>query len=270
MPYIGIGRIIEHCGGTRVSFEAETSALIARFTTTATNGLTSAIDTLIKGLKAGVHHAGGTWWDKIDVLQKYNMLAVDQCLPNWKANVWNATLVNSPTFTPKSGILGRDTPIRCINTGFIPSNGVNFQQNDASWFTGIVICPQTDAFEGGYNTAPAFLGCYTRPDGAFDNLNSDGTSTPSRVKTANTYNILTRSAAAVSRIYNGVGWYAGNTMSAGRTTATMHAVGCDQDGTITGSVNSSKGQLFGAYFTDAECDSIRVLLEAFDTTVAGL
>jgi hypothetical protein len=268
---IGLGIGPGFTGGRYVvSYDTATTALLARFSTPATAPLAAAIDTLILGLKAGVHHAGGTWWDKIDCLQKYNMLAVDQCLPNWKGNVWNATLVNSPVFTAKTGIVGSVTPVRCINTGFKPSDGVNFLQNDASWFCGYVTCPDTGRFEGAYNTAPAFYACHTRPDGAFDRFNSATENATPRAKTAGTYNILTRSAASVSRIYNGVGWYASNTTSDGRTTATMHAVGCDQDGVITGSINSSQGHLFGAYFTDTECDSIRVLLEAFDATVAAL
>jgi len=250
-----------------VAYDVATSSLIARFTTPATAPLSVAINTLILGLKAGVYHAGGTWWDKIDCLQKYNMLAVDQCLPNWKGNVWNATLVGSPTFTAKSNIQGGTG--KYINTGFIPSDGVNFQRNDASWFNGRFYSAAADYVDGGYNTAPGLYMMYARTDGNYCRLNTDTANPDLRVMVDNSYNIMTRSAASVSRYYTDV-WYAVNTTSTGRPTVVIIVNGCNDDGVFSGNTNKSKGQLFGAYFTDAECDSIRILLEAFDTTVAAL
>jgi len=246
-------------------YEAETLTLIAKYTTPATEPLTIALDTLIKGLKAG---GSPSYWSRIDCLQKYNLLAIDQIVFNFKCNgFWDATLVGSPTFAPKLYIETAATGTKYVDTNFIPANGVNFQQNDASWFDGIV------AF-----TTSSYNGCFTTGKGlVFRGGNADGrgffnsaTVNDPLLNIQIGYNIQTRNGANTATIYNG-GWNANNVASAARPDHTSLVGAWHNNAVVSGlTTTRNKTQLFGAYFSNAEADAIRTLLETFDITVAAL
>lgn len=102
-------------GAAAVVDEAETTALVARFTTPPTSGRKSQINTLILALKnAGV-------WAKLDAL--YVMAAADAqaAQRNWVADAYNLTETNAPTFTADQGYTG-DGAASYLDTGFNPTS----------------------------------------------------------------------------------------------------------------------------------------------------
>ena len=101
------------------------SALITRMTATGTApdaAHAAAINTLILALKA----AGA--WSLLDVLQIYTAQTSGHALLNWVSTSFNATAVNSPTFTANQGYQGNGTT-SYVNTGFGTSAGSKFTQN---------------------------------------------------------------------------------------------------------------------------------------------
>jgi hypothetical protein len=96
-----------------VSFEAETDALVARFTTPPTDDRKGHINTLIKSLKTdGV-------WSKLDYLHVYAAADSQAARLNWLGDYANATAVSSPTFTADRGYQGNGSS-SYINTGYNP------------------------------------------------------------------------------------------------------------------------------------------------------
>lgn len=99
-------------------FEAETKALVARFTTPATRQRKVWINRLIKALKtAGV-------WQKLDAL--YVAAAADSqaATRNWKQDLYNATAIASPAFVADRGFTGNGTS-SYLQTGFTASSAVS-------------------------------------------------------------------------------------------------------------------------------------------------
>ena len=119
----GMGKRSQASGA---GFEAEAVALFARFTTPPTDARKSQINALIAALKvAGV-------WAKIDAL--YVAAAADSqaATRNWKQNLYNATAINSPTFTADQGFTGNGSS-SYLQTGYTASTaGGNYVQDSAT------------------------------------------------------------------------------------------------------------------------------------------
>jgi len=94
--------------------EAETTALLARFTTPADSARAHAINEFIKALKAA------DAWDDIDVLHVMAAADSQAALLNWKSTSFTASLVNAPSFTADRGFTG-DAATSYVDSGFTPS-----------------------------------------------------------------------------------------------------------------------------------------------------
>lgn len=123
LPYLP-GLAHSPVAGGYVFANAEASALVARFTTPPTNARKALIDTLVGSLKtAGV-------WSKMDAL--YVMAAADAqaAQRNWKADAFNLTPNNAPTFTADRGYAG-DGATASLSTGAAPNALTLYTQNSA-------------------------------------------------------------------------------------------------------------------------------------------
>lgn len=109
------------------SYSAEAEALFARFTvppdTTRKNNIDALIVTLIA---AGI-------WTKLDVLYVTAAADAQAGQRNWKADAFNLSEVNSPTFTADRGYASNGTTSYLDLAWDITNNGVNYTQNSASY-----------------------------------------------------------------------------------------------------------------------------------------
>jgi hypothetical protein len=115
-----------HRLGAGVSYDADASALFARFTTPADSTRKGHINTLIVALKAaGI-------WTKLDRL--WIMAAADSqaAQRNWIADANNLTEVSSPTFTTDRGYQGNGTS--SYVTGGTYASLTKFTRNDCCMF----------------------------------------------------------------------------------------------------------------------------------------
>lgn len=106
-----------------VSYEPETLALVARFTTPPTTQRKGEINSLIAALKtAGV-------WVKLDILYLLAAADAQAAQRNWIADANNLTEVSAPTFTTDRGYTGNGTS-SYLDTGHTPGSG-HYALNDA-------------------------------------------------------------------------------------------------------------------------------------------
>lgn len=105
--------------------EAETAALIARFTTPPTGDRRGHINGLITSLKtAGV-------WSKLDALYLLAAADAQAARQNWIADLYNLTALSSPTFTADRGYTG-DGASSYLATGALRNGLSKFTLNSAS------------------------------------------------------------------------------------------------------------------------------------------
>lgn len=248
-----------------VPYEDETIALTATFTTPATDGLSIAINNLILGLK------DGNYWDNIDCLEKYNLIAIDQTYFNWKTATAIMTIGGTEMdFTTKLGFKDRGSGLGYIKTGFIPSNGVKYEQNSASFIIGRK--DQSTLASGSID------GCFDGTNGLLIRV-SDGNI--ARVNSSSTggatarllvgYNVLLRRSSTDQRIYNG-GWINQSVNSTARPTVEVYLNAYNSGGNsnnkgVSGGFN---GVLFGTGFSDADCEAIIALFNNFDLEISLL
>lgn len=132
-------------GGAGYKYQSETVTLLRALTGTYSTPRKIEIDKLIKSLKAaGI-------WSKLDVLQMYAAPTAADAVVNWKSpGTYNATLVNSPTFTANRGITAEEA--KGINSGFNPGDGgvYKYLLNDCSIGLGY----------SGTNTGTTFFGVF--------------------------------------------------------------------------------------------------------------
>lgn len=128
-----------------VSYDADTLALLARFTTPATPARTGAIDALIVALKnAGV-------WSKLDILHVFAGADSQAALRNWKSESFTAMTVNSPTFVADRGYTG-DGSSSYLTTGYDPSTspaGMTMAQDSAHLGAFILTDSASNGFDAG-------------------------------------------------------------------------------------------------------------------------
>jgi hypothetical protein len=111
------------------SYETESEAIFAAFTTPPDNAHKAAINFFVLALKAA------SIWNKFDFL--YGLAAADSQAAriNWvNPGTYNATVVGSPTFTADRGYVGASGAY--LSSGFNPTTAPSpkFTQNDASMF----------------------------------------------------------------------------------------------------------------------------------------
>lgn len=242
---------------------AETLALVAGFTTPATTGLKDAIDTLIKGLKTP------GYWDRIDCLEKYNALAIDQIWFNWKTatSIASRSTANM-AFVAKTGLKGTAVSDGYILTGWIPSNGVQYTQNAASMIIGRYNAIATSFWDGTIDGgSKAFL---VRGDGNYTNIN--GTSVASGLgQLISGYHMVIRTSSTKIRVYNNGTWTELTNTSTGRSTKEMYLNAYNNNGSpLNISYSGYNTYLAGDKFSDVEAGAIRTLLIAYDTAISAL
>lgn len=111
------------------SYEAESEAIFAAFTTPPDNTRKGHINTCVAALKSG------SVWTKLDVLQVYAAADTQAALINWKnPGTFNATLGGTTTFTTDRGYESNGS------TGYVDSNfnastaGGNYTRNSCTAF----------------------------------------------------------------------------------------------------------------------------------------
>ena len=169
--------------GTVVSYETESTALFARFTTDPGATRKNHINTLINALKtAGV-------WTKLDVL--YVLAAHDSqaALLNWVSSSYNLTLTNTPTFTTDQGYTGNGTNA-ALGSTFNPGSSAGRLYSRYSGHLG-VYCRSTaftTGYEIGVSASVNFLLSAGRSDfsnamrGGVNDAWSNSTSSPANTK----------------------------------------------------------------------------------------
>ena len=112
-------------------YEQETYDLLSRMIVNPATGLKRLINITIKKLK------DADIWNYLDCYQSYNLHTQQASLLNWKQDKYNASIVNSPTWSKYTGFTG-DSLTNYINTGFNPyDTSALFSRNDALF--GIVV-----------------------------------------------------------------------------------------------------------------------------------
>jgi hypothetical protein len=138
-------------GSSYVFVNAEAAALVARFTTPATEARKPLIDNLVGALKtAGV-------WAKSDALYIKAAETAQAGRQNWIQNLYNLSALNSPTFTADRGYKG-DGSTSYLSTNFTPSTAVapQFTQNNGHVsFWGLTSRAATDGYIMGAQAASA-------------------------------------------------------------------------------------------------------------------
>ena len=69
-------------------------------------------------------------WQKLDMLQVYAADAQANALLNWISSSYNASVVNSPTFTADRGFTSVSGTSSYVASGYTPSSGPKWGQND--------------------------------------------------------------------------------------------------------------------------------------------
>lgn len=99
-------------------------ALFARMSPTPSDARKVLISQTIAALTiAGV-------WQKLDMLQVYAADAQANALLNWISSSYNASVVNSPTFTADRGFTSVSGTSSYVASGYTPSSGPKWGQND--------------------------------------------------------------------------------------------------------------------------------------------
>ncbi|HYF53426.1 MAG TPA: hypothetical protein VEA41_04135, partial [Salinarimonas sp.] len=111
----------------RTDYHSATDALLARISVAPGNEQRREMDTLIRLL-----HSSGVW-ARLDGLHIFAAHTSQAALLNWKANQFNGTLVDAPTFTANRGYQGDGVNDR-IDLNYNPNSppaGNKFTLNDA-------------------------------------------------------------------------------------------------------------------------------------------
>lgn len=134
--------------GQNSSFDADYQAVLNRATTLGYT-LPSASQRIKQNALVLALKAGGIW-NKLDVLYIFaNDGGSDFATLNWKSpNLYQSTLINSPTFTINVGFQGNGTS-SYIDTNFnAVTQGVNYTQNNASRYVYLHTASGTGALDG--------------------------------------------------------------------------------------------------------------------------
>lgn len=128
------------------AYETETETLIAAFSSPPSQRRKELIDASIRVLK------DGGAWTKLDAMHVFAAADSQAALINWKApGTYNASLVNSPTFTADRGYATNGTN-SYVDSNFNPATaGGNFSQNSAMFAIFPRTTSQTGSVAGWYD-----------------------------------------------------------------------------------------------------------------------
>ncbi len=159
------------------SYDADAQALFARFTSEPDDTRKGLINALIVSLKAaGV-------WTKLDVFYVLAAHDAQAARRNWKADAFNLTAVNSPTFTMDRGYAGNGSSSRLTTNWDPATNGVQYTQNAShlSLWDRTSRAGATTGQAGGYSATSSQCSIYARwTDNkayAYQNDNNGGVAT---------------------------------------------------------------------------------------------
>jgi len=251
------------------SYDVDAKALFARMTTAPTSTRKRLISNLIRALKvAGVY-------DKLDVL--YVLAAHDgqAARLNWKADAYNLTAVNSPTFTADRGYAG-DGATTNLTTGWIPSsNGVNFVQDSASFgiWSRTARAAASAAQLGGNGAAGGKVNLFTRFSGdlAFARVNENPEGGSVSNASSDGFISADRAAAGARKTYRN-GSSLGSTSQSSTTVPTveMYLSSVNNNGTpATRSTDQLAAAFFGGSLGDAGHSAFYTALNTYMTAVGA-
>lgn len=106
------------------AYPAEALALFARMSPAPSPSRKVLISQTISAL------IGAGVWAKLDVLQLYAADAQANALLNWISGSYNASVVNTPTFTADRGFTSVFGTSSYVASGYTPSSGPKWGQND--------------------------------------------------------------------------------------------------------------------------------------------
>jgi len=209
-------------------------------------------------------------WTKFDLLYMFNVGDETGASQNWISNTYNLTSVPTVNWTTKLGIINVDAT-GYYNTGWKPSNGVNFTQDSASVFVKSSTNLTTNTYEWGLTdgtSKKAFAG--VRYGGHFYGYLNSATGIDGSTSTSIGLFSLTRD---VTNIYG----YADKVnkattaiaSTAPNSTHNMYIGGVNNQGSLL--ANSRKRISFwaaGSYFTAAEVSTLVNILTWWDAHVS--
>lgn len=201
--------------------DADVAALIRRMTLAPVPGRRAAMSRFVRALKrTGV-------WDKMDVLYVFAAHDAQAARLNWKGNsAYDATAVNSPTFTVDQGYAG-DGATSYLNTGWAPSAGVNYLQDSATVF-GWSRTAAAEAGTGNYwigtaTSADVRVTPRTSADVYAYRINQATSSGPANTDGSGLFAVSRSGAAATQSYRNGAAiGSAGNVASAARSAVAIN------------------------------------------------
>lgn len=256
-----------------VSYDPATTALIARMTTPPSGARAALIDACIRSLKvAGV-------WDKLDFLYFQAAHDAQAALLNWVSSSFDATAVNSPTFTTDRGYAPNGST-SYLNTNWIPSASSLFLQNSGSigyWLNaGTDTASDTVIPMGAGSTGPADV-TFLAPYGASSvirgrvNQNSSVSFTGLAVATRLGYTALSRTGASATYAYRNASVSPVSAIaSSGRANVACYLGGWNSGGTLTNPANNRFAMAFAASgLSDAEQLALYNAASVYLTAVGG-
>lgn len=201
----GVGFGGEPKGGPPPSYDAASLLIFAAFTTPPDTTRKGVIDTCVKAIKAaGV-------WTLLDFLQVYAAADSQAALINWKTpGTFDATVVNSPTFTVDRGFAGNGTT-SYVSSSFNPSTAGGQFVRDSAYYgfwsltttvmASVSVAGYFDATNGvtrAHRTAANEIACRL-------NQNASATSSTAGAQTDGTgmHGMSRSGAAAVRAAHNG-------------------------------------------------------------------
>jgi len=110
---------------SRSTYCQEAKNLFERMSTAPTNELKIRINNIILAL------INANFWSRFDIFYYFGVETQDQAILNWVSTNYPVTVMNSCTFVQNSGYEG-DGVSMYLRSEFISSNGVQYQQNNAS------------------------------------------------------------------------------------------------------------------------------------------
>jgi hypothetical protein len=183
--------------GAVSSYQAETNAIAAAFTTPPTTARKNLIDAAVVSLKsAGV-------WTKLDALYAFAAADSQAAKINWKApGTFNATEVNAPAFVADLGFTGAST--KYLDSGYNPTTApsAKYTLNNAGLFAWSLTATGIDAdIAGGDVTAAISFRPRSTGNQTFLRLNQGSTNVTVASADATGFWTIDRSASNLTTAY---------------------------------------------------------------------
>lgn len=240
------------------NLEPETTAFLARTSGSYTNADRLALNTFIKTLK------DNSIWTKLDVIQIYAFGDTADSLLNIKQNLYNATLVNSPTYTRRRGFTANNAAARCVDIPFNPTtaSSPNFTQNSAYAACWSLTSGRAGAFryDMGASSANAFSLAARDPSNLFFGYSNNASLYTAANTQTNGLLALNRSSATDVQAYTDTTRILNSTSisSAGRPNTNFAVGAVNNSGTYTTPTDSQyAAAIIGGSLTQTEHNTLR-------------